>query len=71
MIRAEIDNSNNGFGKKVREAKTSRVPYFIIIGDKDIAANKVTLESRDEGQVGQKDISKIVEMFVEKIVKRN
>jgi threonyl-tRNA synthetase len=66
MIRAEIDNSNNGFGKKVREAKTSRVPYFIIVGDKDIAANKVTLESRDEGQVGQKDISEILKMFEEK-----
>ena len=71
MIRSEIDTSNNGFGKKIREAKTSRVPYFIIIGDKDIAVNKVTLESRDEGQVGQKDLSEIVEMFVEKIVNRN
>lgn len=71
MIRAEIDNSNNGFGKKVREAKTSRVPHFIIIGDKDIAANKVTLESRDEGQVGQKDISEILKMFEEKIQTRS
>lgn len=70
MIRAEMDNSNNGFGKKVREAKTSRVPYFIIIGDKDIAVNKVTLESRDEGQIGQKDISEIVEMFEEKITEK-
>jgi threonyl-tRNA synthetase len=42
------------------------VPYFIIVGDKDIAANKVTLESRDEGQVGQKDISEILKMFEEK-----
>ncbi len=49
MIRSEIDLSNNGFGKKVRNAKNARIPYFIIIGDKDIEAGKVTLESRDHG----------------------
>lgn len=53
MIRAEADVSNDNFGKKVRSAKVARVPYTIIIGDKDAAANKVTLESRDQGQVGQ------------------
>ncbi|MEN9524542.1 MAG: hypothetical protein RL536_611, partial [Candidatus Parcubacteria bacterium] len=36
MIRSEIDLSNNGFGKKVRSAKNERVPYTIILGDKDI-----------------------------------
>lgn len=52
-IRAKIDLSNDGFGKKVRKAKDARVPYTIIIGDKDIEAGKVTLESRDAGQIGQ------------------
>ncbi len=52
-IRAEIDLSNDGFGKKVRAAKVEFIPYFIIIGDKDIAAGKVTLESRDTGNLGQ------------------
>lgn len=53
MIRSELDISNDGFGKKVRNAKTAKIPYFIIIGDKDLEANKVTLENRDAGQIGQ------------------
>lgn len=61
MIRSEIDLSNDGFGKKIRNAKTSKIPYFIIIGDKDMAVNKVTLESRDKGQIGQMGMEEVVE----------
>ena len=66
MIRSDIDLSNNGFGKKIRNAKNERVPYTIIIGDKDIEAGKVTLESRDltlqtgKGQIGQLSIDEVV-----------
>ncbi|MDQ2932830.1 MAG: threonine--tRNA ligase [bacterium] len=60
MIRSEIDLSNNGFGKKIRSAKNERATYTIIIGDKDIEAGKVTLESRDHGQVGQLTLEEVV-----------
>ena len=70
MIRSEIDLSNDGFGKKIRNAKTSRIPYFIIIGDKDMAANKVTLESRDHGQIGQLDSTEVLKKFEEEIRER-
>ncbi len=67
MIRSELDLSNNSFGKKIREAKTARIPYFIIIGDKDIAVNKVTLESRGNGQIGQLSIEEVVKRLTEEI----
>lgn len=67
MIRTEIDISNDSFGKKVRNAKTAHIPYFIIIGDKDIKENKVTLESRDHGQIGQLSIEEIIKRFEEEI----
>lgn len=70
MVRAEVELSNDGFGKKVRQAKVSRAPYFIIIGDKDIAAGKVTLESRDAGQIGQLSESEVIERIVKEIVER-
>jgi len=70
MIRSELDSSNDGFGKKVRNAKTARIPYFIIIGDKDVAVNKVTLESRDKGQVGQLDVKEVVERLMVEIKER-
>ena len=45
--------SDTGFGKKVREAKNHKIPYWIVIGDKELEAKKVTLESRDKGKVGE------------------
>lgn len=46
-LRAELDASNESMGKKIRAAKQERLPYFIVIGDKEVADKKVTLESRD------------------------
>lgn len=66
-IRVDLDISDLGFGKKVREAKSMKIPYFIIIGDKDLEAKKVTLESRDKGNLGQLDVSEIVTKLVEEI----
>lgn len=71
MIRSEIDLSNDSFGKKVRNAKTARIPYFIILGEKDIQAGKVTLESRDKGQIGQLPIDEVLKKFGEDIRNRS
>lgn len=46
-VRATLDNSNDSMGKKIRNAKTDRLPYFVVVGDKEIADKTVTLESRD------------------------
>lgn len=70
MVRVEIDLSDEGFGKKIRQAKVCRAPYFIIIGDKDLAVSKVTLESRDAGQIGQLDSTEVIEKILKEIVDR-
>lgn len=59
-IRVELDDSNEGLGKKVRQAKIEKVPYFLIIGKKEVEENTVTLESRDEGQVGAMGIEEVL-----------
>lgn len=46
-IRAALDDSNESLGKKIRSAKQDKVPYFIVIGDKEVSAENVTLESRN------------------------
>lgn len=70
MIRSEVDLCNDGFGKKIRNAKNAKIPYFIIIGDKDIAENKVTLESRDHGQIGQISAEDVLKKFEIEIKER-
>jgi threonyl-tRNA synthetase len=62
--RVEIDDSSDGFGKKVRKAKNEKVPYFIIIGDQDIENNTVTLESRDNGQIGSFGFDELLEKLI-------
>jgi threonyl-tRNA synthetase len=46
-LRAEFDDSSDGMGKKIRNAKKDKLPYFVVIGDKEVANKTVTLESRD------------------------
>jgi threonyl-tRNA synthetase len=46
-LRAEIDNDNESMGKKIRGAKTDKLPYFIVVGDQEMADKTVTLEKRD------------------------
>lgn len=62
-IRAELDNSNEGLGKKVRNAKVEKIPYLLIIGDKEIESQKVTVENRDEGNIGTLSIEELVQKF--------
>ncbi len=47
-IRAEIDLGNDSFGKKIRNAKTEKIPYIAVIGKKEVEAGQVTLEGRTE-----------------------
>jgi len=49
-FRSQIDTDNDSMGKKVRSAKQGKLPYFLIIGDTDIANKTVTVESRDTGE---------------------
>jgi threonyl-tRNA synthetase len=70
-IRFELDLGNDGFGKKVRQAKNEKVPYFLIIGDKEIEAKKVTIESRDKGQLGQVSVEEAVNKFQKEIEEKS
>ncbi|HIP33923.1 MAG TPA: hypothetical protein EYG89_04210 [Bacteroidia bacterium] len=62
-IRVKINNSDDGFGKKIRSAKKMRIPYFIVIGEKDIEESKVTLENRDSGESVQITLKEALEIF--------
>lgn len=45
-IRTTLDTSNDSMGKKIRNAKKDRLPYFVVVGDKEVAERNITLESR-------------------------
>ena len=70
-IRAELDINDENLGKKVRVAKVQKIPYWIVIGDKDIEAGKITLENREKGNLGQFSSEEVVKMFTEEIEKKS
>src|SRR3989338_4246979 len=60
-IRSEIALEDENLGTKVRDAKNDKIPYWIVLGDKEMESGKVTLESRDQGQFGQISVEKLLE----------
>jgi threonyl-tRNA synthetase len=49
-IRADFDDANDSLGKKIRNAKTEKIPYLLVVGDKEVEAKTVSIESRDSGK---------------------
>jgi threonyl-tRNA synthetase len=66
-VRVDFDNSKDGLGKKVRAAKVEKIPYWVVIGDKEVEAGRVTLESRDKGQLGQISQDELLSKLTEEI----
>lgn len=64
-FRVEVDTNDDNMGKKVREGKNEKIPYMIIVGDKDIEARAITVESRDQGQIGSMNISDFISQLTE------
>jgi len=58
-VRVELDDSGNSLGKKIASWKHEKVPYSLVIGDKEVENNTVTLESRDDGKVGSMSIDEL------------
>lgn len=69
-IRVELDASDETLGKKIRNAKTQKVPYVLVIGDKEVADNKVTIESRDKGNLGTTSVEDLIAKLKQEITER-
>ncbi len=68
-IRADIDQSNESLGKKIREAKGQKIPYTLVIGDAEVAAQTATLEGR-AGKIGALSVESIISKLQEEISSR-
>ncbi len=66
-IRVELDDREEKMGYKIREAQLQKVPYMLIIGDKEVEENKVSMRSRDKGDLGSIEKEKFIEKVEEEI----
>ena len=64
-IRVELDDRQEKIGYKIREAQLNKIPYMLILGDKEVGSNQVGVRARGEGDIGAMD----EEDFIKKINK--
>ncbi|MGN9164683.1 threonine--tRNA ligase [Tissierellaceae bacterium HCP3S3_D8] len=66
-IRVELDGRAEKIGYKIREAQLQRIPYMLIVGEKEVADNLVSVRKRDHGDLGQMNVEDFISTIVEEI----
>lgn len=66
-IRCEVDTRSEKTGYKIREAQLQKIPYMLLMGDKDIKGNCVSVRKRGEGDIGAMGVDEFVEMAAKQI----
>ena len=66
-IRALLDDRNETIGKKIRESELSKLPYMIILGEKEAENETVSLRKHQEGDIGSFGIEQVVEQLKKEI----
>ncbi len=69
-IRAQIDDRNEKIGKKIRDTELARVPYMLVIGEKEMNEGKASVRRQGKGDLGAIDVTKFVVDIVEEIKER-
>ena len=69
-IRADIDNRNEKIGYKLREHKLMKVPYALVIGDKEVADGSITVNSYKKGDLGTKALDDFIAELTDEISSR-
>ena len=66
-LRVEVDDRSEKIGFKIRSAQLEKVPYMVIVGDKDIENNTISIRSRKEGEIGAMKVQDFITAIVEEI----
>lgn len=66
-FRVTFDLRNEKIGFKIREHALQKIPYILVIGDKEVASSQISVRSRDEGELGVMDIEPFCDIVCEKI----
>ncbi|HHL73370.1 MAG TPA: threonine--tRNA ligase, partial [Bacteroidetes bacterium] len=59
-FRAELDSRSEKIGYKIREAETGKIPYMLILGPKEVAAEKVAVRKHGDGDLGQFTVDELI-----------
>lgn len=66
-IRSEVDDRNEKIGKKIRDTELLKVPYMLVIGEKEVSEGKVAVRRQGKGDLGTKDANEFIAEIVDEI----
>ncbi|MBQ8391732.1 MAG: threonine--tRNA ligase [Clostridia bacterium] len=67
IIRVEIDDRSEKIGYKIREAQLEKVPYMLLVGDKDVEGGTVSIRDRRDGDIGSMSIEEFIAKITEEV----
>ena len=66
-VRVEVDSRNEKVGYKIREAESQKIPYMLIIGDKEVEAHTVSVRAHRRGDLGGMGLDRFLSAILEEI----
>ena len=69
-MRVELDERNEKIGYKIREAQLEKVPYMLVIGEKEVNDNAVAVRSRKNGDMGAVNADDFIKDILVEIAER-
>lgn len=69
-IRVSIDDRAEKIGYKIREARLQRIPYMLIVGEKEVKDRLVSVNKRDEGDIGQFKVQEFIDSVLDEVENR-
>ena len=70
-FRFQVFDENETLGKKIREAEMQKIPYLLIVGDKEIQSQSVSVRQRGKGDIGQMTLNEFLEKIKKEIQQRH
>ncbi|HEX2606357.1 MAG TPA: threonine--tRNA ligase [Flavisolibacter sp.] len=69
-IRAEIDDRQEKIGRKIRDTEMLKIPYMLVIGEKEVAENKASVRLQGKGDLGSRNVDEFLQELVSEIRER-
>ena len=69
-IRVSVDFRNERLQKKIRDAEMEKIPYMVVVGEKEAQERTVSVRSKAEGDLGKKSIEEFIQMISREITEK-
>jgi threonyl-tRNA synthetase len=69
-LRVNVDARAERMNLKIRQAELQKVPYMLVVGDKEVASGQVAVRTRDSGDLGPQPLGEFIAMAREAVEKR-